>query len=228
MNKKHFTAIILAGGSGSRMGSETAKQYIVYKEKPLLYYALRAFEASSVDDIILVCRAGDEVFCKIEIVEKYGFAKVKSVVVGGKERYNSVYEGLKSANCDYVLIHDGARVSVDAETISRCMQEVVEYKACVAAVPVKDTIKIADNSGYVEATPDRSTLWQIQTPQCFEYELVKNAYDTMLGSDSSLNITDDSMVVENYSDVRVHLTMGSYNNIKITTPEDLQFLAQLL
>lgn len=223
-----FTAIVLAGGNGSRMGTATAKQYILYKDKPLLYYALKAFEDSAVDDIVLVCRTGDEDYCKKEIVEKYSFNKVKHIVAGGKERYNSVYAGLQMCDSDYVMIHDGARVCISSEVIERCMEEVIEYKACVAAVPVKDTIKIADTKGFVEATPDRNMLWQIQTPQSFDYNLVRDAYYRMMNSDCNLNITDDSMVVENFSKNKVHLTMGDYNNIKVTTPEDMQLLAQIL
>lgn len=228
MAKAHFTAIILAGGSGSRMGAKTAKQYIVYREKPLLYYALKAFEESDVDDIVLVCRLGDENFCRQEIVDKYNFKKVKSIVTGGKERYDSVYAGLLACQSDYVLIHDGARVCISNDVISHCMEDVVQYKASIAAVPVKDTIKLADSRGFVTATPERSLLWQIQTPQCFAYSVIRQAYDKMLSSAHNMNITDDAMVVESFGDTGVHLTLGSYSNIKVTTPEDMKLLEHFI
>lgn len=228
MAKAHFTAIILAGGSGSRMGTKTAKQYIAYKEKPLLYYTLKVFEESTVDDIVLVCRPGDENFCRQEIVDKYNLKKVKSIVTGGKERYDSVYAGLLSCQSDYVLIHDGARVCISNDVISRCMEDVVQYKASIAAVPVKDTIKMADSRGIVTATPERSALWQIQTPQCFAYSVIRHAYDKMLSSAHNMNITDDAMVVENFGDTGVHITPGSYSNIKVTTPEDMKLLEHFI
>jgi methyl-accepting chemotaxis protein len=122
---------------------------------------------------------------------------------------------------DYIFIHDGARPCVTAQIIYNCMQDVMEYKACVAAVPVKDTIKVADKAGMSVNTPDRSTLWQIQTPQSFEYELIMDAYEKMIKDSARGNITDDAMVVEKYTSVRVKLTQSSYKNIKITTPDDI-------
>ena len=219
------TAIVLAGGSGSRMGTKVAKQYIEIDGFPIIYYTLEAFENSMIDDIILVCRESDVSYCTEEIVKKYGFTKVSSVVVGGKERFDSVYEGLKAAkNCDYVFIHDGARPCITDEVIERCFENVVECRACVAAVPVKDTIKISDEAGFVAQTPTRSTLWQIQTPQVFEYSLVKSAFDKMYENNQTDGITDDAMVVERFGDCRVKLVMGSYSNIKVTTPEDLRMI----
>ena len=150
----------------------------------------------------------------------------RSIVQGGKERYNSVYEGLKAANgTDYVLIHDGARPLVDNEIIVRSMHTVEKEKACVAGMPVKDTIKVSDELGYSANTPDRKSLWQIQTPQCFEYDLLAQSYDKLF-SDMSYGksvpaITDDAMIVEYGSDTKVKLIEGSYENIKVTTPEDM-------
>lgn len=214
-------AIVLAGGKGSRMNSDIPKQYMKLLGEPVLYYSLKAFENSEVDEIVLVVGKGDIQLCK-ELVKKYGFLKVCNIVEGGSERYYSVLNGLRAiSDCEYVFIHDGARPCVTEEVIARCMLDVKKYAACVAAVPVKDTIKIADSDGFAQSTPDRSCLWQIQTPQCFEYNLVKNAYETMAADDERGNITDDAMVVEKYSNRKVKLTMGSYENIKITTPEDI-------
>lgn len=224
-NFRKRVAIILAGGRGSRMKSDIPKQYMLMAGKPVLYYSINAFEQSSVDEIVLVAGADDIEYCRGEIIEKYNFKKVTEVVAGGSERYYSVLNGLRAVKCGegetYVFIHDGARPCVTTQIIEKCMTEVEIYKACVAAMPVKDTIKVADEEGYAKSTPPRNLLWQIQTPQCFEYNLVKNAYEDMAADNNRGVITDDAMVVEKYTDARVKLTEASYENIKITTPEDL-------
>ena len=141
MDKKKYTAIILSAGTGSRMKSNMPKQYMELLGQPVIYYSIKAFEDSPVDEIVIVCSADYIEYFRHSIIEKYGFKKVKAIVQGGKERYNSVYEGLKAANgTDYVLIHDGARPLVDNEIIVRSMHTVEKEKACVAGMPVKDTI----------------------------------------------------------------------------------------
>jgi len=215
------TAIVLAAGSGKRMNSKVHKQYLLLKGKPVLYYSVKAFEDSRIDDIILVVGAGEIDFCRKEIVEQYGFKKVRAIVEGGKERYHSVYEGLKAAGeTDYVLIHDGARPFVSQPIIERTLEAVCEYKACVVGMPVKDTIKIVDGDTFAKETPNRSMVWMVQTPQAFSYPLIYDAYTRML-ADEDTAITDDAMVVERMTDYKVKLIEGSYENIKITTPEDL-------
>lgn len=215
------TAIVLAAGSGKRMNSKVHKQYLLLKGKPVLYYSLKAFEDSMADDIILVVGTDEIAYCRTNIVEKFGFKKVRAIVEGGKERYHSVYEGLKAASeTDYVLIHDGARPFVSQEVIERTIDAVSEYQACVVGMPVKDTIKIVDENTYAKETPDRSTVWMVQTPQAFSYSLIYNAYTKMLANEDTA-ITDDAMVVERMTDYKVKLIEGSYQNIKITTPEDL-------
>ena len=222
-----YTAIVLAGGSGKRMGLSVKKQYIEICNKPLLYYSVHAFEKSYVDEIVLVVTPGDENYVKKEIVEKYGFKKVSAIVPGGKERYNSVYEGLKVTRGDYVLIHDGARAFVTKEIIRRAMDGAKEYGACVVGMPVKDTIKVADGDGYVKDTPERSSLWMVQTPQAFFYPLVKDAYEKVLAKDAT-GVTDDAMVVELATDQKVKLIEGSYDNIKVTTIDDLDVAENIL
>ncbi len=215
------TAIVLAAGSGKRMNSKVHKQYLLLKGKPVLYYSLKAFEDSQIDDIILVVGAGEIEFCQKEIVEHFGFQKVRAIVEGGKERYHSVYEGLKATGeTDYVLIHDGARPFVSQSIIERTISAVCEYKACVVGMPVKDTIKIVDENTFAKETPNRSTVWMVQTPQAFSYPLIYDAYTKMLAREDAA-ITDDAMVVERMTDYKVKLIEGSYQNIKITTPEDL-------
>ena len=221
MEKQKYTAIVLAAGSGKRMNTKVHKQYLIIQDRPVLYYSLKAFEDSAVDEIVLVVGKGEEKFCRKEIVDKYGISKVKAIVEGGKERYHSVFEGLKqTSDADYVLIHDGARPFVNQDIIRRCMQEVQKYQACVVGMPVKDTIKIADEEGYAKQTPDRKNVWMIQTPQTFSYALIYEAYEEMLKTEDTA-ITDDAMVLERIKGKKSKLIEGSYRNIKITTPEDL-------
>lgn len=221
MEKQKYAAIVLAAGSGKRMNSQVHKQYLIIQDRPVLYYSLKAFEDSAVDEIVLVVGKGEEEFCRKEIVDKYGISKVKAIVEGGKERYHSVFEGLKqTSDADYVLIHDGARPFVNQKIIRRCMLEVPEYQACVVGMPVKDTIKIADEGGYAKQTPDRKNVWMIQTPQTFSYALIYEAYEEMLKTEDTA-ITDDAMVLERIKGKKSKLIEGSYRNIKITTPEDL-------
>ena len=169
------TAIVLAGGSGSRMKSKVKKQYLLMDGKPVLYYSMAVFQdCSRIDEIILVCGKGEKEQCREEIVLPYGLTKVSHIVEGGKERYHSVYEGLKAIDaCDYVLIHDGARPFVDEEILNRVLDELPSCRACVVGMPVKDTIKMSNDDGYVEKTLPREKLWAIQTPQSFSYTLIR-------------------------------------------------------
>lgn len=216
-----YTAIVLAAGLGKRMNERIPKQYLLLYDKPVLYYSLKVFEESSVDDIILVTAAGEEKFCKKEIVEQFEFKKVRAVVAGGKERYHSVYEGLKAVkNADYVLIHDGARPFINMDIIRRSMDAVKQHDACVVGMPVKDTIKILDEEHFVADTPKRKLVWQIQTPQTFAYPLIFSAYRDILKMED-IQITDDAMVVEHMTGKKIRVIEGDYRNIKITTPEDM-------
>ena len=223
-----YTAIVLAAGSGKRMQTKVHKQYLDLLGKPVLYYALKAFEDSAVDEIILVTGKGEISYCQTEIVDRYGFKKVTHIVEGGKERYHSVYEGLKcAAGADYVLIHDGARPFVTEEILKRGLQKVKETGACVIGMPSKDTVKLSDEEGYVKETPNRKCVWTIQTPQIFSYSLIREAHDSIRQKDMS-KITDDAMVVEQETGAKVALAEGSYQNIKITTPEDLDIAEAFL
>lgn len=223
MNK--ITAIVLAAGSGSRMKSKTKKQFMEIKGKPVIWYSLFEFEKSRVDEIILVTGKEDIDYCKKEIVEKYILKKIKNVVAGGSERYESVYNGLKEVTGNIVLIHDGARPLINNEIIERSIEGTIKSDACVVGVPVKDTIKRANKEGYIIDTPNRSELWITQTPQSFKTDLVKMAYKKMKEElekgNTTLNITDDAMVVEEFTTNQVRFVQGDYKNIKVTTPEDI-------
>lgn len=222
------SAIILSAGKGRRMKTNVSKQYIEVNGKPLIYYTLQAFEDSNVDEIILVASKEDIEYVRKDIVEKYGLKKVKKIVAGGKERFDSVINGLEVIKCNgKVLIHDGARPLIKVAHINNIIDSVMKCSACIAAMPVKDTIKIADENDYVSSTPDRKYVWQIQTPQAFDVSLIKEAYQKMkaAGDDS---VTDDAMAVEKYTGERIKLLETDYENIKITTGEDLIFLQQAL
>ena len=277
------TAILLAAGRGTRMGSGIRKQFMELAGRPVLSWSLNVLALSPiVTEIVLVIPAGGGANKSAEEEQEHirrlfidplpeaAAAKVRALVPGGAERYNSVYNGLEAIQwpCDYVFIHDGARPLITEEMLEKLFRAVQEYKAVVAASPSKDTVKITDDSGFVQSTPDRSRVWNIQTPQCFEYELVKSSYEKIIGAASNaapaaaetdsarttelnragadaesdtapaaafadfagaghqnrqapLKITDDAMVVEYASDIKVRPVDTGYQNIKITTPEDL-------
>ena len=216
------TAIVLAAGQGKRMHSKVQKQFLEIQGYPVLYYSLHCFQESPlIQDIILVTGEESISYCKEEIVQKYGFTKVSAVIPGGKERYDSVYAGLcECRDCEYVLIHDGARPFITDEILKRVYEQVQVQKACVVGMPVKDTIKLINKEKQIKESPDRSLVWQAQTPQAFELSLIVEAFERQLKEDCS-HITDDAMVVEKQMGVPVYMVEGSYNNIKITTPEDL-------
>ena len=222
------TAIILAAGSGKRFSSDKKKQFVELFDKPLLYYSLKAFSESNVDEIIVVTSKDDIDFVKENIVKKYGFTKVTSIVEGGAERYDSVYNGLKVSCGDICLIHDSARAMISVELINRCIEETFKYRAVVPAVTPKDTIRVR-NAEFGGETIDRNTLCIIQTPQCFDIALIKSAFEGLYKTDyKTLGITDDAMVVEKFTDAKVRLIEGDYKNIKVTTPEDILIAKALL
>ncbi len=222
MAGKTYGAVVLAAGSGSRMESDTEKQFMMLDGKPMIYYPLLRFQESPVQSIVLVVPPGREEYCREEIVASYGFDKICDVVPGGSERYFSVYAGLRALKgADYVLIHDGARPCVDSGVIGRIMAAVASHGPCIAAMPVKDTIKVADKENRAVHTPDRRSLWQVQTPQAFPYRLIRDAYEKAIGSEMR-GLTDDAQVLERVSGIACRLIEGSYRNIKVTTPEDLE------
>lgn len=236
MAKKKCTAIVLAAGSGKRMHSATAKQFMLLDGRPILWYSLNAVEQSQViDDCVLVTGESDIPYVRREIVEQYGFYKVGKILAGGRERYESVYNALcaiasgasaPDREDSYVFIHDGARPFLTEDILESTYQEVCRHRACVAAVPVKDTIKIADENGFVAQTPDRSHVWAVQTPQVFETGLITRAYrklfEKLSAGDIDISVTDDAMVLEFMLGIPVKLVETSYRNIKITTPEDIR------
>lgn len=243
MEKKRCTAVILAAGSGSRMQSDTAKQFMLLRGKPLICYALQAVEDSDIiDDCILVTGKKDLVWVTEEIVKKYHYHKVDTVIAGGEERYASVAGAMRLIasgdmavpNRDgYVFVHDGARPFLTEKILRDTYEAVRKYGACVSAVRSKDTVKIADEEGFVKETPDRTLIWNMHTPQVFETKLIVGAYAALEKNlkdlqEKGVHITDDAMVVEYFTETKVKLVEGSYENIKLTTPEDMAVAERIL
>ncbi len=221
-------AIVLSAGKGKRMNSDISKQYIAVFDRPILYYTLKAFQDSEIDEIIVVCGKNDIEYVKYDIIQKYHMTKVTEITEGGKERYDSVISGLKLVeDTDYVLVHDGARPLIKPQEINRMLSELEVCPACIMGMPVKDTIKIQDQDGYVASTPKRSDVWQIQTPQGFRADILKCAYAKMKENQDE-TVTDDSTAVEKYGNQKIKLIKGSYENIKVTTPEDLVVMEGIL
>lgn len=222
---KRTSAVIVAAGRGLRMGGSTPKQYLELQGKTVLWHTLRAFELSRTDEIIIVCPRGDESFVRDSIVNEGGITKVTAVVPGGAERFDSSFRGIGAASGDYILIHDGVRALVGPELIDSVIDALAENAAVCPAVPVKDTIRMADDNGISQGILNREHLRAVQTPQGFHRNTICEAYrrfyeERANGADVS-DVTDDAMLVERYMGCPIAFTQGSYRNIKITTPEDL-------
>jgi len=270
-------ALIVAGGSGKRTCSKTPKQYVDINGYPLLYYTIVAFQESGVDEIVIVADKDHIEFCE-DMELQYGLSKIHGVVEGGSERHFSVLNGLryikKEIKPGMVLIHDGARPYIQSDVINEIIDATEEYGAAIAAMPVKDTIKVASHDGFVLGTTDRETTWQAQTPQGFDFDLIYEAYEQIVGNldenesfggvqgvvkfeeleetdDNDLDesaptmeememddeeylnsmpkITDDAMVYQMaFGGKRVKLVEAGYDNIKITTADDLDCAECLL
>ena len=273
------SAIVLAGGSGSRMNSSTAKQYMDLCGIPVVLHALQTFQRSEVvDEIVLVTRLEDMEYARTELVQRYGLTKVSTIVAGGKERFDSVWQGILATGADrresardgsdpsevsdssdsspapnasddsdssntsaasndldvsgdrsgqdIIMIHDGARPLVSPEMIRASVEAAQTYGACTVAVPVKDTIKVVKD-GFGTDTPDRSEMYQVQTPQTFRREVITAAHEAFR-KDPRPGITDDTMLVEEYLLRQVYIVPGDYRNLKITTPEDLAIAEALI
>lgn len=222
------TAIILAAGRGTRMKAEMNKQYLLLKGRPIIAHTIDVFEKSPlIDEIILVINKNDIEVCKKNILEKYKFKKVKKVIIGGKERQRSVYNGILEVNeeAEIILIHDGARPIVSEQIIERCINGAKKHGAVSAGVPIKETIKIMKADRFVDFTPKRENVWITQTPQAFKTETIKKAHEIAI--EENILGTDDAMLIE-YMGEKVKMVEGDYENIKITTPEDLMTVEAIL
>lgn len=215
-------ALIPAAGMGKRMGAGINKQYLLLNEMPIVAHTLALFEnIPAVDEICLVIPEAEIPYCREQVVERYGFTKVRPIVPGGAERQNSVLNGLRSMedarDDDVILIHDGVRPFVPVPVIEKALAVASAHDGALVAVPAKDTIKIVED-GIIRETPPRENLWLAQTPQAFRYEVIRAAHE-IADAEGFLG-TDDAMLVERLGK-DVHVVLGDYRNIKITTPEDL-------
>jgi 2-C-methyl-D-erythritol 4-phosphate cytidylyltransferase len=221
MSKNKTAAIIVAAGKGERMGG-VDKIFAPLAGRPLLARTVETFENCSAIDRIVIVLGQHNIEAGKRLITEYGWKKVTDICIGGKERYESVSNGLKMLiDCGWVVIHDGARPLVTGQMIQTGLEEAKETGAAVAAVQATDTIKISSDDNFIVGTPPREKLWAVQTPQVFRFDIIKAAHAA-----EDKNVTDDAMLVEKLG-YRVKLYTGSYDNIKITTPVDLS-LAEIL
>ena len=227
MNSKVCT-LIPAAGKGQRMAHALKKPYLKLAKKPILTHTIQRFEQNTaVDAIFVIVDKTDFNECRKTVLDPYPFTKVQQLVAGGETRQLSVYNGVRalSADVDFVIVHDGVRPFVTDETIFACLAAADECGAAVAAVPVKDTIKIADADCFITQTPARERLWAVQTPQVFRKSLLEEAHQ--IAEARQLTATDDAALVEQLG-FPVKVVMGSDANLKITTPVDLRVAEVLL
>lgn len=221
-------ALIVAAGKGERMRGRVKKQFIPLKGMPLLYYTLKAFEEfEGIENMYLVLDEGDFEYCAREIIQKYGIKKVSQFVPGGERRQDSVWNGLKAmeGRCHMVIVHDGVRPFVSPEILKRLTAAMIDAQAVVTAIPALDTIKRVDGTGIVVDTLQRNTLFHVQTPQGFRFDLIQEAYERALRE--GIQGTDDAYFVERMG-MPVKVVEGSSFNIKITTPEDIALAHYIL
>jgi 2-C-methyl-D-erythritol 4-phosphate cytidylyltransferase len=220
--------IIAAAGSGSRVGGKIAKQYVRVAGKEILMHTLELFQNSDAVDEIYVAVREEAIAHVRRIVEKKRIGKVRGLVVGGKHRQDSVFNALLRIDArpsDVVLVHDAVRPFVDGSMILKLVRACSKYQAAVLAVPVKDTVKHSVGRGFFDKTLDRSGLWLVQTPQAFKYRVLMRAHNDAFAN--GFIATDDASLVERLG-VKIKIVEGSYENIKITTPEDLDFAVAIL
>lgn len=220
-------AVLLAAGKSKRMGLGFNKTLIEVNGKPLLWYSLRAFEQCElIDDIVLVTQSSNADYVKSDIIDRYGFKKVTRIVAGGNERQFSVYNGLSAIDdADVVVVHDGARPLITVSMMADVISAACEYGSSSVGVPLKDTVKVVDENNIVKYTPDRKDMWIIQTPQAFQFKILKTAHERAM--EDGFVATDDCALVERIGGT-VKIVDGSYSNIKVTTPEDLVVLEALI
>ncbi|KPU42657.1 2-C-methyl-D-erythritol 4-phosphate cytidylyltransferase 1 [Oxobacter pfennigii] len=224
-------AVVVAAGKGKRMGAEVNKLFLEINNKPVLAYTLEAFESSQyVDSIIIAANENEMDYIKKDIIDRYKINKIKksiSLVAGGEIRQQSIIKGLSELKgaCDIIVTHDGARPLVTSQIIDLSVEEAEKYGAAACAVPLKDTIKVVDEEGFVLSTPERATLYAIQTPQTFKFDILFSAHREAVKNE--FIGTDDTVLVERLG-FKIKLFSGSYENIKVTTPEDIYIAEAIL
>jgi len=221
MKKDFFSAIIVAAGNSSRMGTKESKMFIDLCGKTVISRTVDIFlNCDLIDEIIIVCKDED----KDRISSLIGFDKPIKFAKGGETRQKSVLNGIKCTDekCTYLVIHDGARPLVTQKEIKSVIEDAKKYSAATLSTKVKDTIKVSKD-GFIETTPDRDTLYAVQTPQVFLKSLYMKAEEKL----ENENFTDDCKLIEEYGE-KVYLTLGEYTNIKITTADDIILAKSIL
>jgi len=222
-NLNGTVAVIPAAGSGIRMGGERAKQFLELDGRPLLAVTLSPLQhCGKVDTVILVVPAGEVDYCREKIVRRFGLDKVRKVVAGGARRQDSVRLGVQATDGEYdlVLIHDGVRPLIESSLLEEVLEAARTYRAVITGLPARETVKEVDGTKRVLRTHDRKKVWLVQTPQVFRYEDIVLAHETAL-REGWEEATDDALLVERLG-IPVHVVKGSEDNIKITTPRDLE------
>ena len=217
----YTSVVIVAAGQGRRMKLDINKMYFIIKGKAVLARAIEVFEnCSLINEIIVVVNESEADICREDIIEKYRFKKVKSLVYGGEKRQDSVFNGLKevSSNSTFVIIHDGARPFISSEIIEDSINTAKKFGASCVAVPAKDTIKVSDDQDFLCHAFKRPNIWVVQTPQTFKYEIIFKAHEN--ANNNGIISTDDTGIVEKIG-IKSKIVTGNYDNIKITTREDL-------
>lgn len=222
------TAIVLAAGKGSRMKAGINKQYLNLKGRPILSHTLEVFFACpAIDEVVVVIGENDIELCDKMVLKNFNYDKPFKTVIGGQERQGSVQNGLKHVddNAEIIIIHDGARPFITSQIIETCIEGARKYAAVSLGVPIKETVKVVDDEGFVKNTPNRASIWITQTPQAFRHGIIRQAHELALIN--KINATDDAMLVEHLG-YPVRMIKGDYRNIKITTYEDLVIAEALI
>ncbi len=214
-------ALVPAAGQGKRMGGAHSKPYLLLEGKPILAHTLLELQRCPlVDEVVLIVERGEIERARASVVEAFRLQKVGAILAGGVQRQDSVWEGLKTVqdDCDLVMVHDGVRPFISQEMLARAIQGAVDCGASIAAVPAKDTVKLVSAQNVVLTTPDRKSIFLVQTPQTFKRDILVRAYRQAM--EDGFYATDEASLVERLG-LPVRVVEGSYENIKITTPEDL-------
>ena len=223
INGKKIGVVVAAGGSGERMGATTSKQLLSLNGETILFRTLKVFQESKEVDVIIISARGEDIASINKIIDANKLSKVISVVRGGQQRQDSVWNGLQAlreSNIDVMLVHDAVRPFINHEMISSVANAAIEHGAAVVAVRPKDTIKVSAGNGFATTTLDRENSWIVQTPQAFEFKLLSTAFEKAMRD--GFYGTDDASLVERLGE-KIKIVEGNYSNIKITTPEDLAF-----
>lgn len=223
INTKKVTAIILVAGNSTRYGQNRNKNFEIVNGKTVLSYSLNAFNKNEYIDNIIITAKESEIKKVEEIIKSESISKNLDIVIGGKERKESVYNSIKATDSDIVIIHDGARPAITQDYINKCIESMSEFKGVTVGVKSKDTIKITDENNIVTSTTKRSNTWIIQTPQCFERNVLLKMHEEHKNDD----VTDDCMLLEK-GNYKIKIIEGEYTNIKITTYEDLNIIREFI